>query len=127
MFPIARNILRNIVGPRATRPHPHVVRPPFENSRGELVNDIDKCTLCGTCAVKCPSRCIDVDKQRGLWRHDPYACVLCGVCSASCPTGSLTHRREYAPPTETLQAVVLQGKTHRSRKESAETDRSSEE
>jgi ech hydrogenase subunit F len=110
---MVRNILRNLVGPRATRLHPQVVRSPFENSRGELFNDMTACTLCGTCAVKCPSQCIQVDKKGALWRYDPFACVLCGVCSESCPSGSLRHRCEYMRPTEELMTVELRGGTRR--------------
>src|SRR5512139_1690865 len=99
---MTRNILRNLVSPRATRRHPYVVRPPFENSRGELLNDIAKCTFCGTCAVKCPSQCIRVDKKSATWCHDPYACVLCGLCAESCPSGSLVQRREYLRPAEEM-------------------------
>jgi formate hydrogenlyase subunit 6/NADH:ubiquinone oxidoreductase subunit I len=105
---MTRNILRNLVKPRATRCHPYVVRPPFENSRGELVNDIATCTLCGTCAVKCPSQCIQVDKKNATWHYNPYACVTCGVCAESCPSGSLRQERDYIRPVEEMVPVVLE-------------------
>lgn len=103
------NILRNLVNRPATRRHPTVVRPPFESSRGELANDIATCTLCGACAAKCPSQCIQVDKKDATWQYDPYACVLCGVCTELCPTGSLRQGREYPRPVSVKELVVLQG------------------
>ncbi|MHC1744925.1 MAG: 4Fe-4S dicluster domain-containing protein [Syntrophobacteraceae bacterium] len=106
---MTRTILRNLASPAATRRHPTIVRPPFEQSRGELANDIATCTLCGTCAVKCPSQCIQVDKKSATWGYDPYACVLCGVCTEHCPTGSLRQGREYPRPVSVKAPVVLQG------------------
>jgi ech hydrogenase subunit F len=119
VFPMTSTILRNLVSPRATRRHPHVVRPPFETSRGEIVNDMAVCTLCGVCAVKCPSRCIQVDEQSAAWRYDPYACVACGVCAESCPSGSLRQQRDYARPTEEKVVVVLQGSLKKRKPHSA--------
>jgi len=110
VFKMTRNILLNLVGPRATRRHPYVVRPPFENSRGEPVNDMEKCTLCGTCAVKCPSQCILVDKPNATWRFDPYACITCGVCTESCPSGSLRQRNGYRSPVCEMVPVLLRGR-----------------
>ncbi len=109
MLPMTRTIWRNLTRPRATRRHPSVVRPPFEHSRGALENDIATCTLCGVCAAKCPSQCIQVDKQAATWTYDPFACVLCGVCAESCPAGSLRQLRDPPRPTEAKASVVLQG------------------
>lgn len=107
MFKMMPNILRNIFGPKATRRYPHEIREPFENARGQIVGDGLKCTCCGICAAKCPSRCISVDKKTATWTYDPYACVYCGVCVESCPSGGVAQRREYRPPTETKDLVVL--------------------
>ena len=85
MFKMTGNILRNLVVKKSTRRYPYEVREPFAKVRGELVNDIDRCIFCGSCQVKCPSRCIEVDKQslpvalrpvrlrllRGVRRHLP--------------------------------------------------------
>ncbi len=83
MFKMTRNILLNLVGPRATRRYPVVVRPAFDNCRGEPVNDMEKCTLCGTCAVKCPSGCILVDKRdRRAERLARFGNGFAGPCEA---------------------------------------------
>ncbi len=109
MLTMTPTILRNLVSPAATRRYPKTVRPPFENNRGVLTNDMALCTLCGTCAVKCPSQCIRVDKKSATWCYDPFACVLCGVCVEHCPTGSLRQGREYPRPVLAKAPVVLQG------------------
>ena len=87
MLPV---ILKNFFNPRATRFYPQEVRRPFPETRGEMVNDIDTCIFCSTCARKCPSQCIEVTKQEAVWRYDPFACVFCGVCVDVCPTKSLS-------------------------------------
>jgi ech hydrogenase subunit F len=120
VFKMTRNILRNLVSPRATRRHPHAVRPAFENSRGDLANDIAECTLCGACAVKCPSQCIQVDKQNATWCYNPYACVNCGVCAESCPSGSLRQLRDYRHPVGEMASVVLQGSLKKSKPQPAD-------
>lgn len=102
-------ILRNFFGKKATRMYPIEVREPFENSRGELVNDIDKCIFCGACALKCPSQCITVDKDTAVWTCDPYACVYCGVCVAACPTQCLSQKTTYRPATITKVMISQKG------------------
>jgi hypothetical protein len=73
MFKMMPNVLKNLLSPKATRRYPHEVRPPFENVRGELYNDIENCTFCSVCGVKCPSQCITVEKA-ATWTCDPFAC-----------------------------------------------------
>ena len=78
----------------ATRPYPAQARPAYAGARGAIVNDEAACILCGLCARRCPTGCIEVDKKGRLWAHDPFRCVLCGVCTESCPTGSLKQTEE---------------------------------
>ena len=119
-------ILRNFIGRRATRRYPYVVRPPFENARGEIHNDIQICNFCGVCAAKCPSQCIAVDKKAATWSCNPSACVYCGVCAESCPSGSLLQKRDYRRPVQEKEVIFLRGeikkevKTHESASDSHE-------
>jgi formate hydrogenlyase subunit 6/NADH:ubiquinone oxidoreductase subunit I len=83
---------------------------PFGPQHPVFPEPVEDCTLCGVCAAKCPSRCIEVDKKEGLWVQDPYACVTCGVCAELCPAGSLRHRALYRPPAQARALVRLQGK-----------------
>lgn len=109
MAKMTANILRNFFGKRATRMYPIEVREPFENSRGELYNDIDQCIFCGTCALKCPSQCITVDKDQAIWTCDPLACVYCGVCVDACPTHCLHQKRTWRPVTVTRDMISQKG------------------
>ena len=110
MFNMTPNILRNFLSKRATRRYPLDVREPFETNRGELVNEIDQCTFCGVCAVKCPSQCITVDKKTATWRCDPFSCVYCGVCVDACKAKSLRLNNRYRLPTLHRDVIELQGK-----------------
>jgi ech hydrogenase subunit F len=126
MFKMTHNILSNLISPRATRRHPYVVRAPFENSRGELYNEIADCNFCSVCAVKCPSQCITVDKKSATWSCNPYECIFCGVCVESCPTGCLRQKGEYRPPTAEMATLVLQGEVKKDKKKIPEPSRQSE-
>ena len=102
-------VLKNMATPPATRKYPFKVRDPFEDYRGELVNNIDECIFCGMCARKCPSQCITVTKKEGLWTCDPYACVYCGICVETCPTDCLSHEKAYRQPEVQKQELCLKG------------------
>jgi len=119
MFKMTPNILRNFVSPKATRRYPHDVRTPFENLRGALVNEIEKCTFCGICAHKCPTQCITVDKKAATWSCDPLVCVYCGVCVDSCPLKCLHQKCEYRKPTVNREVIVLVGEARPKNKKKA--------
>jgi ech hydrogenase subunit F len=109
MFKMTPNILRNLLVKKSTRRYPHEVRNPFEDTRGELINDMDACNLCGVCNVKCPSQCITVDKKAGLWICDPFSCVYCGVCVDACPAHSLSQRQTYRSPVTEPVVISMKG------------------
>ena len=109
MFKMTPNILRNFLTEKATRLYPYDVRKPFANVRGELVNQIEKCTFCGICAMKCPSKCITVDKKTATWVCDPFICVYCGVCVSVCPKKTLYQKEMYRKPQETHEMILMVG------------------
>ena len=95
------------------------MREPFAKVRGELVNDIDRCIFCGSCEVKCPSRCIEVDKESYRWHYDPFACVYCGVCVDVCPAKSLYQKLDYRKPTVEKSTISLQGQPRKKKEKPA--------
>jgi ech hydrogenase subunit F len=109
MFKMTPNILRNLVVKKSTRRYPREVREPFDTARGELLNDIQRCIFCGSCEVKCPSRCITVDRTAAVWTYDPFACVYCGVCVEICPSKSLYQTPQYRKPATERIMVRMQG------------------
>ena len=64
-------------------------KKPMDSSRFATSPAIDpeKCTLCGECIARCPSRAIVVDPERGIG-IDYDECVFCGLCADVCPTGA---------------------------------------
>lgn len=101
--------LGNLLSRYATRLYPVQVREPFEDVRGELYNDIDKCIFCMKCSRVCPSQCISVDNKAGTWDCDPFACVYCGVCVEACPVSCLHMKQAYRKPTYGRETIHMQG------------------
>ena len=58
---------------------------PFLGARDISIDET--CTLCGNCAVWCPTNALRVVREgdRALLRFDPSRCVGCDVCVAVCP------------------------------------------
>jgi len=117
MFKMTPNILRNLVVKKSTRRYPVEVREPFAKVRGELINDIERCIFCGTCEVKCPSQCLEVDKKSGVWTYDPMACVYCGVCVDTCPAKCLSQKTQYRRPVSERLIIRLQGQPRKKAKD----------
>lgn len=109
-------VLANLFAKAATRNYPHFVRESFEHARGELVNDIQGCIFCGTCARKCPSQCLTVtkgtarDKAEGAWTLEFFACVGCGVCVDACPTHCLSQKTTHRPVAVERAVITLTGR-----------------
>jgi ech hydrogenase subunit F len=116
------NILRNLAERKSTRRYPAEVREPFEKFRGELVNDIERCIFCGSCALKCPSQCLAVDKKAFTWFYDPMACVYCGVCVDICPAKSLFQKTRYRAPMAERLTITLQGQPRKKEKPVPESE-----
>lgn len=105
-------VIANLFSKPATRNYPFDVRENFANTRGELVNDIERCIFCGSCQRKCPSQCITVskDKDLGVWSLDFFACVGCGVCVDTCPVSCLSQKVTHRPVAVARAQIVLTGK-----------------
>jgi electron transport complex protein RnfB len=68
--------------------------------------DRSKCSGCGTCVTKCPTKCSSLDDAKKSVVSEPDRCVGCGQCVSNCPTGarSLVKKDddEIIPLEETL-------------------------
>ncbi|MHC1702009.1 MAG: 4Fe-4S dicluster domain-containing protein [Humidesulfovibrio sp.] len=108
-------VIANLFAKPATRNYPFFVRENFEHARGELINDIDRCIFCGTCARKCPSQCLAVtkdkagDKTEGSWTLEFFACVGCGVCVDVCPVNCLSQKTSHRPVATQRAVITLRG------------------
>jgi len=105
-------VLANLFSKPATRNYPFDVREPFATTRGELVNDIDRCIFCGSCSRKCPSQCITVGKEgnNGTWSLEFFACIGCGICVSACPVSSLSQKSTHRPVATARAVITLTGK-----------------
>lgn len=56
-----------------------------------------KCTVCGACALNCPSGALVTKVIDGQYRHlfTPGLCVACGLCAQVCPTEALSRTYKY--------------------------------
>ncbi|WP_027187947.1 4Fe-4S binding protein [Desulfovibrio cuneatus] len=95
---MGRTIIKNLLHKYATRLHPYEQRILPDKFRGRFRFIIDKCIMCRNCAVKCPTKCITIDPETGLWEREVMACVYCGVCADVCPTGCIIMTNVYRPP-----------------------------
>lgn len=90
-------ILKNFFTGPVTRMYPFKKREPFQDAKGSLKIDIDTCTFCTLCQIKCPSQCIQVDRNEKRWTLDPFSCVYCGICVDVCPVNCLYQETSYRP------------------------------
>lgn len=91
--------------------------------------DYDKCTGCGMCTTKCPTKKIPSEWNQGLSNRtaiykpfeqavpskpviDAEHCTMltkgkCGLCAKLCPTGAINYEDTDKTTTETFGAVIL--------------------
>ncbi len=95
---MTKTILSNLLNKYATRLHPYEQRVLPESFRGRFKFLVDKCIMCRACALKCPTKCIRIEPDSGLWERETMACVYCGVCADVCPTGCIIMTNVYRGP-----------------------------
>ncbi|MGE5329157.1 MAG: 4Fe-4S dicluster domain-containing protein [Deltaproteobacteria bacterium] len=98
MFDMLRAIMKNLFTKPATRRYPYSKRESFENVRGCIDVDIDKCIFCGICQKKCVSNAIKVDKEHRTWEIDSYKCIVCNACTETCPKKCIVSDCCYKTP-----------------------------
>lgn len=85
MFKTLRKIVKY---PRLTQEYPRV-QVSASLFIGSPKIDADKCTLCGECAARCPSRAVVMDKDAGSIGINLDACVFCALCEDVCESGAV--------------------------------------
>ena len=93
-----KTIAKNLANKYSTRCHPFEQRVLAEGFRGKFKFVIDKCIMCRACSLKCPTQCLRVEPETGLWAQDLMACVHCGICAEVCPTGCIIMTNVYEGP-----------------------------
>ncbi|GHT77935.1 hypothetical protein FACS1894104_0350 [Actinomycetota bacterium] len=105
-FHLTKMALRNLVKKPATQLYPIELPSYAPMTKGQVVNDIEVCILCGICEKKCPATAIQVDKAAGTWTINPFSCVQCNTCVRLCPKQSLTMLNDYTKPAATIEMHV---------------------
>ena len=94
---------------------PETVKYPFEKKeppaglKGHIVNETEKCILCGICMKNCPTSSIEVSKDDRVWRINPFSCIQCGYCTTVCPKKCLVMDPAYWQPgtSKTVEEFVV--------------------
>ncbi len=64
--------------------------------------DNEKCTGCGTCVEKCPTKAIHFNDDKNIAVRNAEWCIGCGVCAHFCPENAISllegMRKVYVPP-----------------------------
>ena len=97
-FKLGKMTLKSLFMRPETIRYPYETKPPVEDLKGHVENDIVECTLCGICAKRCPTGCITVDKEAESWTINPFDCIQCRTCVRECPQNCLTMMPEYRKP-----------------------------
>lgn len=70
-----------------------IFRKPFklgeEAEREHAFLITDACIGCGTCAEKCPERCIEPGEP---YKINQSHCLRCGICQEACPVQAIVKR-----------------------------------
>lgn len=106
-------VVKNLFGGPATRMYPIQVREPFENARGHVVFDGDKCVLCGICALRCPAEAISINKETKELTFEPARCIVCSLCSESCKSEAVRLEFKWRAPYYKKPVEVHQAKGKR--------------
>lgn len=97
---------------------PSTLRYPFETKeppaglKGRIVNDKERCILCGSCMRACTTGAIEVDRKGRTWSINPYRCVQCGYCITVCPTKCLSMDPHYSEAAREKKIRVVNVPEH---------------
>jgi len=97
LLPIAKTIFRSLFQKPATLKYPFAPMPKDPLVRGQISIDIDSCTFCTICAIKCPTHAITVERKEKSWEISRFHCIVCNACTEVCPKKCLHMVNELTP------------------------------
>jgi ech hydrogenase subunit F len=81
--------IKNIFKKPSTVKYPYEKRETPDDFRGQIVIDVDKCTLCHFCEMQCSANAIEIDKENNAIKYKIMKCIACGECVDECPTEAM--------------------------------------
>ncbi len=96
IFTMTKTVLKSFFRPSYTVKYPKVKKPFSDIYRGKIINNIEKCTLCRLCAIKCPTQALRVDKPALEWELNTLSCITCNYCVEVCPRKCLSMINTYS-------------------------------
>jgi formate hydrogenlyase subunit 6/NADH:ubiquinone oxidoreductase subunit I len=110
---MAKTVFKSFWRPSYTVKYPKVQKPFSDIYRGKISNDIDKCTLCRLCAIKCPTHALRVDKASSEWEINQLSCITCNYCVEVCPKKCLSMLNAYSSSvTSRSESILLMVQQH---------------
>lgn len=72
------------------------------------VVDTETCTLCGTCADRCPMKAYTLSDNELVYHRE--RCIGCGVCAMVCPEKAIRMDpvKDYRPPPKGFGRLILE-------------------
>lgn len=102
-FRAARGLFQKPV----TNRYPFEPRTYFPATRGALVLEETKCTLCVLCEKRCPTGALRVDRTGKTWAIERLKCISCGYCVEVCPKKCLRLDSQHAPCAQSKEQLVI--------------------
>lgn len=106
-FHLTKMSLRNLFGKPATKMYPTVAPTYTKRTKGQVVCDIKKCTLCSICEKRCPTHALIVNKSDETWTIDRFSCIQCLSCVRICPRKCLSMEPDYAKAATVKSLVTV--------------------
>ncbi len=106
-FKLGKMTLGSIFKKPETIQYPVQTRFVPEGLKGNVLNDIDVCILCGICSKRCPTGAIEVSKPDSTWSIDRFRRAQCGSCIRECPKSCLSMDPHWPACATTKSAYVL--------------------
>ena len=123
-FKLGRMTLKSLFSKPATKLYPFEEPTYYQETKGHIVIDVDKCRYCGVCANLCPTNAIEVDRKAYTWTIDRFRCIQCRNCVHVCTESALIMANEYAEPsTEHVREVFEISPEEREKREAAAAEK----
>ena len=107
LLQMSKNVIEWVRKKPFCKMYPVVPGKVYDRTRGCVMNDASKCTLCTVCQIKCPTGAIKVDRAGGTWEINHFQCIMCNECVSNCRPKSLTMENKHAAPVAKMEKLSI--------------------